>query len=71
MSYVVRYIRRTVKERTMITETTPVDDLDMVVELAMARLRELRYHLTPPPDGFIVVDEDGAEKRRWIEPRKP
>jgi hypothetical protein len=41
--------------------------LDEVVATCQIRLGRMRQrHATNPPDGFLVIDSDGKELRRWI-----
>jgi hypothetical protein len=67
MALIVKFIQRSVTETPILVEPAPVDDVDKAVELARQRLEELRYHLTPPPSGFVIEDDTGRELRRWIE----
>jgi hypothetical protein len=44
-------------------------DLNDVVSSSQAEFEGMRLrHIVTPPDGFVVVDDDGREVRRWFEP---
>jgi hypothetical protein len=52
-------------------ENSILTDLDRVVSSALAGLEGMRLrHITAPPDGFIVVDNDGKEVRRCFDSRR-
>lgn len=69
MALTIRYIRYEPADPIVIAEERlPIDDPNAAVDEARARLPRIRtQHSTEPPNGFVVVDEDGRELRRWIE----
>jgi hypothetical protein len=67
MALTVKFITRQVTERPVLIEPAAVDDLDEAVRLAQERLRDLRYHLNPSPDGFVIEDDEGRVLRKWID----
>jgi hypothetical protein len=53
-------------------ENSILTDLDKVVAASREGILGMRLrHVIRPPDGFIVVDSDGKEVRRWFEPTHP
>ena len=48
-------------------ENSILTDLDRVVSFCQEALLGMRLrHIARPPDGFVVVDDDGREVRRWF-----
>jgi hypothetical protein len=65
----VKWFERTSDPEPVEVEKSIDTDLDGVVALGRAALVDMRSgHMTKPPSGFVVVDPDGKEVRRWFEP---
>jgi hypothetical protein len=55
------------EDRPIKVETADEADIGMVVVSCQSRLSSMRErHAKTPPDGFIVFDEAGNERRRWF-----
>jgi hypothetical protein len=65
----VKWFERSSDPEPVEVEKSIDTDLDGVVALGRAALVDMRSgHMTNPPSGFVVVDPDGNEVRRWFEP---
>jgi hypothetical protein len=68
MSLTIRFIKYRPKIDVVAEEPVQTDDPDEAFDIAMKKLREeMRYKVTPVPDGFIIIDEAEQELKRWVE----
>jgi hypothetical protein len=67
--YCVKWIQRGNEANPIEIDESIHTDLDRIVYFCKDALYGVRLrHFARPPDGFIVVDAEGAEVRRWIGP---
>ena len=68
----VRWVQHGKEDKAIALENSILTDLDRVFEAAKEAFEGRRLqHISPPPDGFIVIDSDGKELRRWFTERHP
>jgi hypothetical protein len=66
----VKWVERGKESDPVEVENSILTDLDRVVSSSQEGLVGMRLrHIARPPDGFIVVDSDGREVRRWFAAR--
>jgi hypothetical protein len=62
----VKWFERGKEEEPVEVENSILTDLDRIVVFCKDAFYAMRLrHIARPPDGFIVVDDDGKELRRW------
>jgi hypothetical protein len=62
----VKWLERD-KNEPVEVESSVFTELDNVVSFCRSALVGMRLrHMARPPDGFVVVDDDGREVRRWF-----
>jgi hypothetical protein len=70
--FIVKWVARGKESEPILIEKGFLTTLDKVVSSCRRRIPALRLdHPDTPPDGFIVLDSDGTEVRRWFEPLDP
>jgi hypothetical protein len=63
----VKWLERGRESDPVEVENSILTDLDKVVSSSQGGLLGMRLrHIAKPPDGFIVVDDNGSEVRRWF-----
>ena len=63
----VKWLQRDKEGEPVEVENSVLTDLDRVVAFCQEALVGMRLrHIARPPDGFVVVDDDGKELRRWF-----
>jgi hypothetical protein len=63
----VKWVVRFDEDRPVHVEDSVALDLDNVVAAGKEKLHGMRMSRSDrPPDGFIVLDDDGNEVRRWM-----
>jgi hypothetical protein len=68
--FTVRWVSREKINKPIVSDESAFTSLDATVVSAQERLYSMRLrYIHSPPDGFIVVDDDGKELRRWLAPR--
>ena len=68
----VKWLQRDKESEPVEVENSVFTDLDNVVSFCRATLLGMKLrHIARSPDGFIVVDSDGRELRRWFGSRNP
>jgi hypothetical protein len=66
----VKWVERGKESDPVEVENSILTDLDRVVSSSQEGLVGMRLrHIARPPDGFLVVDNDGREVRRWFAAR--
>jgi hypothetical protein len=69
--YTVKWIERGKESEPVEIDESIHTDLDRIVYICKDALYGVRLrHFARPPDGFIVVDHDGQEVRRWVDSRR-
>jgi hypothetical protein len=67
----VKWLERD-KHEPVEVENSIFTDLDNVVSFCQFALSSMRLrHTARPPDGFVVVDDDGKEVRQWFGSWRP
>jgi hypothetical protein len=70
--FIVKWVARGKESEPILIEKGFLTTLDKVVSSCRRRIPALRLDRPDaPPDGFIVVDSDGTELRRWFKPLDP
>jgi hypothetical protein len=65
--FIVKWFKSGNEAKPVWVENSPLTDLDMVVSYSQEAHALMRLkHPATPPDGFIVVDANGVELRRWF-----
>ena len=65
----VKWVARARTDEPVDVETSAFRDINNVVAFCQAALFGMRARFAVgPPDGFIVVDAEGSEVRRWFLP---
>ena len=65
--YCVKWIQRGRESEPVAIDESIHTDLDRIVYSCKDALYGVRLrHFARPPDGFIVVDDEGLEVRRWL-----
>jgi hypothetical protein len=68
----VKWLEHGKESNPVEVENSILTDLDKVVSSSQGGLLGMRLrHIAKPPDGFIVVDDNGDEVRRWFAARTP
>jgi hypothetical protein len=68
----VKWFERGKESNPVEVENSILTDLDRVVSSSQGGLLGMRLrHIAKPPDGFIVVDDNGNEVRRWFAASAP
>ena len=64
----IRWIRRSVKVKTVGIEEVMASDIDELFEECREELRAKRMkNAFKAPNGFEILDEDGVVKKTWVE----
>jgi hypothetical protein len=67
----VKWVYRRQEDEAILVEEGYIVPLDKVVSLCKRRSPVLRLDFPDtPPDGFIVMDSEGREVRRWYAPEE-
>jgi hypothetical protein len=70
--FIVKWVARGKESEPVLVEKGFLTTLEKVVSSCRRRIPALRLdHPNTPPDGFIVLESDGTEVRRWFEPLDP
>ena len=70
--FTIKWIIRHNDHQPIHVEESALTDLDRIVEAAQRQVYGMRMkHSASPPDGFVVLDQDGREIRRWLDPLSP
>ena len=70
--FTVHWVAHRWETQPVAIERTTDQGLDKLVETCQGRFPELRRKYPgSPPDGFLVIDNDGNEVRRWFESARP
>lgn len=65
--YSMKWVERGKEGEPVEVENSILTDLDRIVASGQEALVGMRLrHIARPPDGFLVVDDDGKEVRRWF-----
>ena len=65
----VKWIVRFDEDRPVRIEDSATPDLDGVVAVCKENLHGMRMSRSDrPPDGFVILDDDGDGVRRWMGP---
>jgi hypothetical protein len=68
----VKWLQRDKEGEPVEVENSIFTDLDNVVSFCRETLSGMKMrHIARPPDGFVVVDSDGREVRRWFGSNSP
>ncbi len=70
--YAVKWVMHRHEAKPVEVENSVLANLDALVLSCRKRLSAMREkHSLCPPDGFLVVDENDNEVRRWFESERP
>jgi predicted NAD/FAD-binding protein len=68
----IKWIERGKEDEPVEVENSILTDLERVVTFCREALYGMKLrHIRRPPDGFVVVDADGREVRRWFDSTGP
>jgi hypothetical protein len=67
--FTVNWVERGNEGDPRAIEITGLTDADKIVVNCKKKLSQMRFlYIDRPPDGVIVVDNDGNEAKRWFGP---
>jgi hypothetical protein len=70
--FIVKWVARGKESEPVLVEKGFRTTLEKVISSCWRRIPALRLdHPDTPPDGFIVLESDGTEVRRWFVPLDP